>query len=88
MNKFKTPAKAGTKKRRGLHRPTIGVGEDALHGRGSGGRSPSLGKGAIGENIPQSARDADAIANIDGSQSIQTGGGGDAGTNDANDFYD
>jgi hypothetical protein len=88
MRKLKTPAKPGTKKRRRGHGPTIGVGEDKILGRGDGGRAASLGKGDLGENIPQSSRDADAIANIDQSQNIMTGGGGDAGTNDDGDGYD
>jgi hypothetical protein len=85
---FKTRTKPGTKKARGIHAPTIGIGEDAIKGRGRGGRSPSLGKGDLGENIPQSPRDSQSIANIDNSQSIQTGGGGDDGTNDDNDVYE
>jgi len=86
MRKFKTPAKPRTRKRAGIHRPTIGVGEDAIIGRGPGGRTASLGKGALGENIPQSSEATSSIENIDASQSIQTGGSGDAGT-DEEDYF-
>jgi hypothetical protein len=55
-------------------RPTIGVGEDQIRGRGDGGRIPELRKGELGENIAQSSRDADAIGNIDQSQAIEGGG--------------
>ena len=86
---FKSKTRPGTKKSRGLHAPTIGVGEDEIRGRGPGQKMAKLGKGKLGENIPVSSRDLGAIANIDNSQSIDTGGGGDAGTeHDDNDVYD
>jgi hypothetical protein len=88
MRTFKTKTKPGTKRRGGIHAPTIGVGEDAIRGRGPGQKMAALGKGGLGENIPQSPRDLQAIANIDNSQSIQTDGNGDEGTNDDNDVYD
>lgn len=86
MKGFKSKTRPGTKKSRGLHAPTIGVGEDAIRGRGPGQKMAKLGKGDLGENIPVAQRDAQAIANIDNSQHIGIGESGEAGTND-DDIY-
>lgn len=55
------------RKTRTSSRPTIGVGEDAI-------TEADRGRGGLGENIPQSTRDADSIARIDEDQNIQGGG--------------
>jgi hypothetical protein len=54
-------------KTRTSSKPTIGMGEDAITGA-------DRGRGGLGEKIPQSQRDANAIARIDQDQTIQGAG--------------
>ena len=49
--KSTSPTRAEKRRLPGASKPTIGVGEDAIRGRGDGGRMPALGCGDIGERV-------------------------------------
>ena len=78
----RTPGNQGTKpetkekrlaRYRRAHKPTIGIGEDAIRGRGEKASLPELDAGELGENIAQ-PEGAQAVARIDQDQCIQGGG--------------